>query len=103
MQLISTGSDGLIKLWNTHQGENVATFDGHEDRIWALAINQDESIIITGSSDSTINFWKDVTAQEQERQNKINDDKIIKYHVTKQGNKIWIFLWLDRTTRMQSL
>jgi U3 small nucleolar RNA-associated protein 13 len=33
LQLLSAGGDGLLKLWNVRDGECVATFDDHEDRV----------------------------------------------------------------------
>jgi FOG: WD40 repeat len=36
MQLVTTGADGLLKLWNISTSECTATFDDHDGRIWAL-------------------------------------------------------------------
>jgi U3 small nucleolar RNA-associated protein 13 len=33
MQLVSTASDGLVKLWNIREEECVKTLDGHEDKV----------------------------------------------------------------------
>ncbi|KAJ3321463.1 U3 small nucleolar RNA-associated protein 13 [Boothiomyces sp. JEL0866] len=78
LQLLSTGSDGLMKLWNVKDGECVGTFDNHEDRIWAVAVNKGESLVFTGSSDSTISIWRDTTVEEQEEKNKDEDARITK-------------------------
>ncbi len=32
-QVLSTGADGLAKLWNVASGECVNTFDEHEDKV----------------------------------------------------------------------
>jgi WD40 repeat protein len=36
--LISTGGDGLVKLWNIKTSENVITMNCHDAKIWGLAI-----------------------------------------------------------------
>lgn len=35
MQLLSAGSDGLLKLWTIKTNECVATYDAHDDRVRA--------------------------------------------------------------------
>jgi WD40 repeat protein len=32
-QLVSTASDGLVKLWNIREEECIKTLDGHEDKV----------------------------------------------------------------------
>uniref|UniRef100_A0A2K6FPT8 Transducin beta like 3 n=1 Tax=Propithecus coquereli TaxID=379532 RepID=A0A2K6FPT8_PROCO len=34
-QLLSSGSDGLVKLWTIKNNECVRTLDAHEDKVWA--------------------------------------------------------------------
>eukprot|EP00658_Telonema_sp_P-2_P001115 TRINITY_DN10421_c0_g1_i3.p1 TRINITY_DN10421_c0_g1~~TRINITY_DN10421_c0_g1_i3.p1 ORF type:complete len:295 (-),score=82.73 TRINITY_DN10421_c0_g1_i3:296-1180(-) len=67
MQMVSTGGDGLFKVWTIKSNECVNTFDQHTDKIWAMAVHPDHGTVVTGASDSTINIWKDKTADvEQE-------------------------------------
>ena len=47
-----------MKLWTIKNSECVKTFDEHDSKIWALAINRDENQVITGGADSTIIVWK---------------------------------------------
>uniref|UniRef100_A0A2K6NRR7 Transducin beta like 3 n=1 Tax=Rhinopithecus roxellana TaxID=61622 RepID=A0A2K6NRR7_RHIRO len=35
-QLLSSGSDGLLKLWTIKNNECVRTLDAHEDKVWGL-------------------------------------------------------------------
>ncbi len=35
MQLVSTGADGLVKLWGVRSAECTATFDEHEGKVAA--------------------------------------------------------------------
>lgn len=85
MQLVSTASDGLVKLWNIREEECVKTLDGHEDKvrpvmqsskglllislqIWALALSSDEETIVSGGADSIVNLWQDCSADEQKEE-----------------------------------
>ncbi|TPX56305.1 hypothetical protein PhCBS80983_g04618 [Powellomyces hirtus] len=77
MQLISCGSDGLLKLWTIRSNECVGTLDGHDDRIWALAVQKDEKFIMSGSSDSTVVIWEDVTVQEMEEKQKEHEEQVL--------------------------
>lgn len=36
-QLVSSASDGLVKVWDTRQEECVATLDGHEDKVRSIS------------------------------------------------------------------
>lgn len=48
-QLLSTGSDGLLKLWSVKTSECLNTFDEHEDKVWALAAADDGATVYTGT------------------------------------------------------
>jgi len=37
MQLITSGGDGLLKLWNIKTSECVSTLHQHESHVWTLA------------------------------------------------------------------
>ena len=62
LPLHSSGSDGLLKLWTIKTNECVKTFDAHDDKVWALAVNKAESCVVTGAGDSNIIMWKVSTA-----------------------------------------
>ena len=38
-------------------GQIIEVFDGHEDGINCLAIAPDESVLVSGSEDSTVRIW----------------------------------------------
>ncbi|KAI1180792.1 WD40-repeat-containing domain protein [Nemania sp. FL0916] len=65
----SAGGDGLVKLWDINSGENECTLDNHEDRVWALAVHPDTNMIVSGSGDSTVTFWKDTSTETQTASN----------------------------------
>jgi len=65
-QLVSSGSDGLVKIWSVRTEECVTTMDNHEDKVWALAVSNNEKTIVSGAADSVITFWEDYTEKKEE-------------------------------------
>jgi U3 small nucleolar RNA-associated protein 13 len=65
IQISSAGGDGLVKIWDANTGEVECTLDNHEDRVWALTVNPITNMVISGSGDSTVTFWKDTTESTQ--------------------------------------
>jgi U3 small nucleolar RNA-associated protein 13 len=65
IQIASAGGDGLVKVWNANTGDEACTLDNHEDRVWALAVHPVTNMIVSGSGDSTVTFWKDTTTSTQ--------------------------------------
>ncbi|KAI1391032.1 U3 small nucleolar RNA-associated protein [Hypoxylon trugodes] len=61
----SAGGDGLVKVWDVNSGENECTLDNHEDRVWALAVHPETNMLVSGSGDSTVTFWKDTSSETQ--------------------------------------
>ena len=68
-QLLSSGSDGLIKLWNAKNHECDCTLDAHEDKVWALdVVETDDGVEVwSGSADSVMVRWRDSTRAEQQQ------------------------------------
>jgi U3 small nucleolar RNA-associated protein 13 len=66
VQIASAGGDGIVKVWDVNTGETACSLDNHEDRIWALAVHPVTNMIVSGSGDSTVTFWKDTTTATQE-------------------------------------
>ena len=61
-RLASSGSDGLVKIWDASTGETSCTLDNHTDRIWALSFNGLTNELISAGADSVITFWHDTTS-----------------------------------------
>ena len=61
--MVSSGADGLIKLWTIRTLECEATMDAHLDRVWALDITEDENEIVSGGADSRMVVWTDNTLE----------------------------------------
>lgn len=56
--VITSGSDGLIKLWNIKSSECVKTLDAHEDKVWALDVSRDEETLVSGAGDAAVILWQ---------------------------------------------
>lgn len=78
-QLVSAGGDGLVKVWTIKSGECDTTLDNHSDRIWSLALNENENSLVSGGGDSVITFWDDTTAFEKEKQAQALEERVEKY------------------------
>lgn len=102
IQIISSGSDGLLKIWLIKSGECLATLDHHAARVWAIAskyflvnisdleslarvsnfsfdsfpVNKDESKIVTGGADSRVVIWQDKTEESRLDSLKTNQERI---------------------------
>ncbi|CAJ2508081.1 Uu.00g092670.m01.CDS01 [Anthostomella pinea] len=63
--IASAGGDGLVKVWDVNTGETECTLDNHEDRVWALAVHPETNMLVSGSGDSTVTFWKDTSTETQ--------------------------------------
>lgn len=77
MQILSAGSDGLIKLWNIKTSDCATTLDKHEGRIWSLAVAGTEMSFYSGGSDSQLIRWRDVTTEKKTEGIKVAQESIL--------------------------
>ncbi|MDG7002132.1 MAG: hypothetical protein JRN15_23780 [Nitrososphaerota archaeon] len=66
LQLASSGSDGLIKIWTIRTNECETTLDSHNDKVWALDLTADGKTMISGGADSQILVYNDTTVEVEE-------------------------------------
>ena len=59
--LASAGHDWTVRIWRVADGEELAVFRGHTDRVHALAFSPDGRTLASASYDKTIRLW-DVAA-----------------------------------------
>ncbi|KAF4753915.1 Transducin (beta)-like 3, partial [Perkinsus olseni] len=67
MQLVSSGGDGLVRLWHIRTSECAAVLEGHDDRVWSMDANASSSCLVTGGADSKLLLWEDCTSEEKEK------------------------------------
>lgn len=73
-EILSAGSDGLIKLWNIKSSECITTLEKHDGRIWTMAVAADETHFFSGGSDSLLVKWKDITDDIKETKQRKNQE-----------------------------
>ncbi len=56
-QLVSGGSDKLVKVWDRAQGKEIATLEGHGGAVMALALNVDGTRLASAGADKEIKVW----------------------------------------------
>ena len=77
LQMLSSGSDGLIKLWTIHTNECESTMDGHTDKVWALDLSPCGTALFSGGADSKIAVWRDATKERQEAVREAEEQNIV--------------------------
>ncbi|CAD8201127.1 unnamed protein product [Paramecium pentaurelia] len=56
--MISSGYDGLIKLWNSNNYELIREFIGHSKNwVWSISISQNQELFGSICNDYTIKIW----------------------------------------------
>lgn len=78
--ILSACGNGVVKLWNLKSSENIITIPCHEGKIWGLSLIEDDGLLnfYTGSNDSTLKLWEDVTASKEIEQLREKEIKIMK-------------------------
>jgi WD40 repeat protein len=62
---IAAGSrDGVVRLWNSHSGEQVREYAGHTGRVYGVAFSPDGHALASCSKDGTI-LITDLSSQKQ--------------------------------------
>jgi WD40 repeat protein len=56
-RVISASSDHTIKVWDVGFGQELFSFNGHTDAVYALAVSSDGTWLASGSNDTTVQLW----------------------------------------------
>lgn len=76
-QLVSSGADGLVKVWTIRNNECETTLDGHLDKVWALDVAPVGTTMITGGADSQLLVWNDTTAEAEDAKRAEREEAIL--------------------------
>lgn len=74
---LSSRADGLVKLWTARTAECVATYDKHDDKVWALAVGKKTEMLATGGADAVVNLWHDSTAADKEEAFRKEEEEVL--------------------------
>lgn len=72
----SASKDKTIRYWDGDKFQHIQRLDGHHGEIWALAIAQDGSFIISAAHDKSIRVWRETDEQlflEEERERELEE------------------------------
>jgi WD40 repeat protein len=56
-RLVSSGKDGVVRLWDAATGESVSKLEGHTGLVRALALSPDGSTLASVSRDGNLFLW----------------------------------------------
>ena len=76
--MVSSSSDGLLKIWNIKTNDCLNKYDEHTDKIWALCTNSFENKFLTGGADSKLILWKNITNEIHEQEMEKREDILLK-------------------------
>jgi U3 small nucleolar RNA-associated protein 12 len=60
--LVSSSKDMLVKVWDLATQHCVQTVVGHRSEVWSIAVNHDETRLITGSAAPSLRLYRVNTA-----------------------------------------
>lgn len=55
--VVSGSTDRTISVFDCRTGENIVRLRGHADAVRSLALKHDATLLLSGSSDSTVRLW----------------------------------------------
>ena len=54
-----------LKIWRTNDPEAPRiVLNGHEDDVWCVALNLEQTAVVTGSGDRSVRLWDAETGEE---------------------------------------
>ena len=65
--LASGSDDNILRLWDTHSGQELTQLRGHSGSIRSVAFSPDKKMLASSSDDSTIRLWNTESGQESKQ------------------------------------
>ena len=60
---LASGSDEIVRIWNTATGELEDELEGHTKPVWSVAFSHNGRFIVSGSDDETVRIWNAATCE----------------------------------------
>lgn len=59
--MLSVSSDGSMKSWELKTSSCLLTEECGNDKIWTMDSSPEGNVVVTGSADSVLSLWQDIT------------------------------------------
>ncbi|KAL2757434.1 hypothetical protein ACRALDRAFT_1039730 [Sodiomyces alcalophilus JCM 7366] len=72
----SAGKDRVIKYWDADKFEQIQKIDGHHGEIWAMAVSNGGTMLVSAGHDKSIRVWQETDEQiflEEEREKELEE------------------------------
>ena len=63
---LASGSDEIVRIWNTATGELENELYGHTGEVWSVAFSHNGHFIVSGSDDWTVRIWNRATCETRD-------------------------------------
>ena len=73
-QIVTGGSDGMVKVWTVKTMESC-TADGHDDKVWGLAVLPDGRVVSGGGD--RVNVWRDNSEELRLEVEKAKEENVL--------------------------
>ncbi|KAJ8902449.1 hypothetical protein NDN08_006854 [Rhodosorus marinus] len=84
-KIVSCSGDKTVRLWDLNNLKQESIMQGHELRVWSVAVNGSGDLAISGSSDGTMRSWRLAGHSFTEKIVEKGDDAILAVAMTKNG------------------
>ena len=58
---LASGSDEIVRIWNTATGELEDELEGHTAWVWSVAFSHNGQFVVSGSKDMSDRIWNTAT------------------------------------------
>ena len=58
---LASGSDEIVRIWNTATGELEDELEGHTQLVWSVAFSHNGQFLVSGSKDMSVRIWNMAT------------------------------------------
>ncbi len=66
-QLVSSGADQTVRVWDIATGQETATLHGHLSEVYCVAVSPDGRTLVSGCKDGTLFGWDTTRVEHQNR------------------------------------
>ncbi|QRV92194.1 Tyrosine kinase family catalytic domain protein [Ceratobasidium sp. AG-Ba] len=87
-EMIATGTQDSVGLWNVATGRKIFNKTGHTEIIYAVTFSRDNRLVISGAHDRTIRLWDTNTGEQISTSMMHTKNKVSSISASPDGTKI---------------